>query len=92
MGIYYILFNHFPLLLLKVRLQRLWFNKNLVLNHGLFLGDGALEVELLGESQRMFSEIPNTSQPFGKAMSIFTSPGVLSVRVTAPSPILISSV
>lgn len=76
MGLYYTLLNHCPLLLLKRMLQRLCLNKNLILNHGLFLWDGALEAELWGESSRRFSEIPDTTSTSGKAISIFTSPGV----------------
>lgn len=65
MGICYRLFKHFPYLLSKIMLQRLCLNINFILNHGLFLWDAALEVELLGESPRMLSEVPDTLLPLG---------------------------
>lgn len=42
-GIYYRLFKHVSLLLLKIMLQRLCLNINLILNHGLFLWNGAVK-------------------------------------------------
>lgn len=74
--LYYRLLNHVSLLLLKIMLERLYLNINLILDHELFLWNGAVKIEWMGESPRMFSEIPDTHYhlAFWKGFTDFSLP------------------
>lgn len=71
MKIYYTLFNHFPLTLLKIMPQKSH------VNHRLSLWDERPESKITGVKTWKCFQIPDTTWPSWKALLIFTSLGAL---------------